>query len=135
MTARELYECDPGFRGFLAKWDEDRRCPFPLEDYLRDRDMHSQADCAKWATEEKDRPVYHPNKEIERGGLCGPYPTTHYAIGSNVQWFWAPGTRNASNFPDGRVEDYQKKVIERPGPIDAIIGLMDAWVPLEEPEA
>ncbi len=49
VTCAELYQTDPGFRGFIAAWVEEKRCPLPLVDYLLDRDLEAPAEAARWA--------------------------------------------------------------------------------------
>lgn len=126
MTARELYDTDPGFRGFLACWDEDRRCPLELVDYLLDRGMDSQAEAARWAHEGDDWELFssaHPNSCKARHGR---YP----ACFSDGDWMWrchetqSSFYSNRSHWCDGHGLSGE---IEGLTAHEAIIALLDAW--------
>lgn len=128
MTATELYEQDAHFRGFLQAWDEDRRCPYPLADWLTDHypDMIGPAKCARWCATQPDRPVWMP-LDCEKKTPCGPYP----AYG--MWWFFVPeeAQRDACSVPKKMiVRDVMKD--DQDTSVEAILALMDAWNPEAE---
>lgn len=134
VAAKELYETDPGFRGFLACWDEDRRCPLELVDYLLDRGMGAQAECARWAAETPDRPVLSAYVSCgERPGICGPYPMMHNERNSNgfYGWWWGIGMGQYA----GAVEpdllelgsNYLQNSDRHDSAVAAMLTLMDSW--------
>ena len=135
MTAAELYECDPGFRGFLTVWDRDRRCPFALQDYLLERGMDSQADCARWCATEPDRDLF---KMAQYPGTvrakCGPYPVR----GIFRKGFgWSSYANMADvifchGVPELRLNEYVV-ALDKPSTTSAIIALLDAWIPESVP--
>lgn len=127
MTAAELYEHDAGFRGFLAVWDENRRCPLELVDYLLDRDMTGPAECARWCATYRDRSPYDPAGDPPHGTY--PQPNTP------EDWYF-----HVSNYTDhdGWANSIPARLVTVPPlsfrnrkdatPALAIVALMDAWV-------
>lgn len=127
MTAAELYATDAGFRGFLAVWDQNRRCPLELVDYLLDRGMESQAECARWAATEPDREVYNPKKANgEREGNCGPYP----GMSGDAYWYWllTETTDRPHRVPRVSVGEMEWGILTGDSPEGAMVTLMDAWI-------
>lgn len=129
-TARQLYDVSPDFREFLKAWDADRRCPYPLADFLLEHGLEEQAKCAMWAATERDRPTYNPITESgELESPSGPYPTME--IDSN-DWFFVGMCRTVLGrncccpmmFPFNTVG---VACATGSTPIDAIIDLMDRW--------
>ncbi len=126
MTAAELYECDPGFRGFLAVWERDRRCPLELVDYLIERDMESQAECARWCATQPNRSPYNP-PDAEP---CGPCPLKngqrddYYYFISRYEIEWA------NSIPAEMVTELPKwfRDREETSPAHASVTLMDKWI-------
>jgi hypothetical protein len=49
VTAAELFDTDADFRALLQCWIDNRRCPLPMADYLRERGLEGQAEAAEWA--------------------------------------------------------------------------------------
>jgi len=43
------YTNNTEFMAFLSVWQRDRSCPFPLADWLRERDLPGEASGADWA--------------------------------------------------------------------------------------
>lgn len=78
-TATELYGTDAGFREFIAWWVNDRRCPFPLADYLRELGLEKQADVAFWATNQPDKKRFWQPHKLE-----GVFP----GLSPNSNWYW-----------------------------------------------
>lgn len=126
MTAADLYECDPGFRGFLAVWVENRRCPLELVDYLLDRDMEGPAECARWCAAEPDRDIYDP-PDAGRGGPCPlqnrPRDDWFFLVTNQLLWW-------SNSVPLRFVTESSQWFRTRNDktPESAIVALMDAWV-------
>lgn len=121
-TARELYERDSTFRAAIASWVEYRRCDLRLADYLMEYGLESQADCARWAATEPERPQYGEIKI-----RCGPYPKAELRV---VSWYWYPDRYldHANCVPKMRllsVEGHNSHAT----PTDAILWLLDNWKP------
>lgn len=98
--ASSLYEVDADFRSMLALWDEHRRCPLPLVDYLLDRGLERQAEACRWAATEPDRPVW---SFCDRA--TGPFPTTSTG---HVYWCWrseGDPVRHANEVEDNRLTE------------------------------
>lgn len=132
MTAKELYETDVGFRGFIAVWVENKRCPFPLADYLLERDMPTQAGAAYWAATTPDRLVYM-SKWYENS-KCGPFPQDW---GKSGHWAFFPSSvcDSAEDVPESHVPGLSDgDGSNRPTPELAILDLLDLWVVPYTPE-
>jgi hypothetical protein len=130
MTVYDLYG---GYelKGFLSHWDEYRRCPVPLIDFLLDHGLEDPAACARWCAERPDYPVYYPDFEGgERGGTCGPYPGFMHG-----QWVFREFDREFTPFahriPSQSLfvaeNDPHPGDIRRDAPIDAVLALLDLW--------
>lgn len=133
MTAKKLYKVSDTFRSLIEAWEIDRRCPFAMVDFLLENDLPVQAEAARWAATEEDRPVFVPLVDHgERGGECGPYPIA-LCREKTLQWVWTEhvGTRKigaASDLPDGTdIEQIYRTIRE------AILALLDNWK-LPQPE-
>lgn len=134
MTAHELHESDPGFRGFISSWVTEGRCPLPLVDYLLEREMLSQAECARWAATEPVRRWYG-GRYWDSADMLYPYPR------QSGSWSWGWYARkydlhDADDVPLAHVrlpptENWSVKVSGpvcfRSSPATAILALMDAW--------
>ena len=125
MTAAELYKADPGFRALITIWVKKRRCPLVLVDYLLDREMYAQAECARWAATAPDRKVLTPLRFYgERDGRCGPYPGCF----GRDDWQWEPGSVfGAFGVPAGATRPGFESLSYKT-PRKAVLGLMDAWL-------
>jgi len=129
MTAAELYECDPGFRGFLAAWEADRRCPLELCDYLLDRDMEGPAECARWAAEGDQWESWGGTMNVR---VSGRFPWHQdwkqtYLFRQLVGYDSEQNNRS-HRYPGDRVRKDVLGDITGPTPALAIVALMDAWV-------
>lgn len=128
MTATELYDVDPDLRTLLDLWLDDRRAPLVLADYLRDRDMWAQGDCARWCHETPDRQVFSPLYNFgERGGACGPFPGLFSDfVTAKLVWRFrkmANGTLgpNAHDVPPWGTS------AKTDSPVRSILALLDGW--------
>jgi hypothetical protein len=79
VTAAEL-TTDPTFRGFLASWEADRRCPPELADWVQDRDGESPLWwAAVTAAETPLRPWWTRDGRYHTDDLRGLFPAYNYA--------------------------------------------------------
>lgn len=138
-SAVELYAVSGEFRALIAYWDQHRRCPLPLVDFLLEHGLESQADVCRWAAAEEERPVSAPTTG-ERGGKCGPYPTKS-SMPSEVggYWYWnGPNKRRdyAHHVPvTVPTETASNHFVRHPTPVEAILWLLDNWqLPPEAPK-
>jgi hypothetical protein len=126
-SARELYDREPTFRAGIAAWVEDRRCDLRLVDLLLEHGLTAQADCARWAATEPDRPFYRDQKSGEQ---CGPYPCLYKGT---FYWYDCNGdapVRDAHDVPRarfGRKVNYVTDKFE--SATDAILFILDNWKP------
>ena len=139
MTAQELHAADPDFRALVARWVRARRCPLVMVDYLLDREMYTQAECARWAATAPARPTDHPKfprYEWTRNGLVvrplrkapyGPYPYP----GPRGRWIWSHGHKRRQTHQDVPFGSVPGSFFERTA-AGAILRLLDAWL-LTEP--
>lgn len=119
MTAVELYECDPGFRGFMQVWCDQRRCPLELVDYLLDRDMVRQAECCRWMHEGDS--FYSYATEVGSGRF--PWRLM------SGDWIFRPArSDNKKDMWAHRVVGIVQDV-EAPSAIMCILKTIDAWNP------
>ena len=129
-TAAELYARDPDFRALIARWVRARRCPLVTVDYLLDREMHTQAECARWTATEPKRKVFMPLNG-ERKSPCGPFPS--FAIG----WYWVVTAKpNRANEIMHSAAKCHIDMKSHDSPEEAILALLDAWLltaPVETP--
>lgn len=105
MTATELYDTDGEFQAWVEKWVEDRRPPFPLADWLAERELPLLAKAVQWCIDQGTRKVNMPYYWYgESTEPCGVYPAT--LVGDRIRnkssdsitledfdWFWFCGTR------------------------------------------
>lgn len=122
MTAVELYKSNHDFKAFIDIWAVERRCPFPLQDLLLEEGMEDQADCAKWCSEQPDKPIFFPS-EGEDKTACGPFPTK-----GAKSWFWSPfpdtiGYASFVDYKHCRLND----LIEGITVPSAIVNFLDNW--------
>jgi hypothetical protein len=132
VTAKELYNESAEFREFLAAWDRDRRCPYPLGDWLLERDMIGPARCAQWCAVQPDRPVWPVSSEDTRTA-CGTYPNPVRSFTTEsyfLRWCNSMKMEHSNEVLGGSGD--RGELIEGPTPIDAILALMDAWNPEAE---
>ena len=133
LTASELYGISSEFKAFLQLWDQERRCPIPLVDWLLEMGLDRAAEAARWAATKEDRPVYLPQYG-ERDSCCGPYPSkgSLYKDGvseSSVVWYWRYIANYASSIPSTAASN----ILHTPysplhhAPIKAILWLLDNW--------
>lgn len=133
MTAGEAYNTDLTFRVLVDQWVSGRRCPLPLADRCLDFGMEAQADCARWAATEPERPVVCEGYEVEDRGASFPYP----GLGAKAPWGelqhrWAEADESygrdlptARNVPAGRAPNLR----ESETVLAAILWLLDNWKP------
>lgn len=126
-SARELHEHSSTFRCGIAEWVQERRCPLSLVDLLLEYGLEKQADCARWAATEPDRPVFGAGKRE----VCGPFPTS----GGNSEWFWwhlngqyGPDFRFSMDVPE-EMAGATAMDCKEPTSTDAILWLLDHWKP------
>lgn len=123
MTARELYDCDPRFRGFFDSWNADRRCPLAMVDYLLDRDMVDQAERARWAATMPDRPVWGGCHSGFKGS-CGAHPVMSRYF-EKTTWWWVPGEDIANGIGEQESDWHYSTHPDPDNPTDALILLLD----------
>lgn len=134
MTSHRAYLVDLDFKLLVDGWVEDKRCPMPLVDRCLELGMTTQADCARWAATEIDRP-----RTVAESEWCGPYPTSAgwcYWLSSNL-WM-----EDYAEFPDGSLDQTGCYVVPRgnlrwdvghhtnrfDSTLDAVLWLMEIWV-------
>lgn len=129
MTAIEFHTKSPDFAAFMAHWREDRRCPFPLPDFLLEHDLPGPAAFALWALNEPDRPVALPTEYGERRGTCGPFPAA-----TRHCWYWAVREMRAGmpltphHVPRAQLTYSASPALPRGATeIDALLTIMDRW--------
>lgn len=108
MTARQLLDTDPTFRSFLDCWVRDRRCPFPLVDYLLELGLEGQAEGARWAEEQPLRRLYNIDPVYE--GRCFPAFAT-----SSDSWFWDQGGSTLDSTADELPAELMRAVDKQTG--------------------
>jgi len=124
-NARELYHRDDTFRAGIAAWVEERRCDLRIVDVLLEHGLTAQAEGARWAATEPDRPFAEDTKR----GPCGPFPS--FCAGT---FYWYDCEN--SGYPDeshdvprerfGRQVNYQTDKFQSAA--DAILFLLDNWL-------
>jgi len=134
MNCRDLLDTDPTFVAFLACWERDRRCPFPLVDYLLELGLEGQAEGARWASECQARPVFGDGRV-----KSGPFP---FVNSERDTAFWGYGNRWSDGINSAEV---CKRVDRRSGKPSgifpsvtlAICGLLDGFADYltENPDA
>ena len=122
--ARELYDREPTFRAGITAWVEERRCDLRLVDLLLEYGLTTQAECARWAATEPDRPFAE-----DRGNetVCGPFPSMY---GGNFYWYGTARTNDSHDVPQkyfGRKVNYSTHKFQSAA--DAILFLLDNWKP------
>jgi hypothetical protein len=125
-SARELYERDATFRAGIAAWVAERRCDLKLVDLLLEYGLTTQAECARWAATQPDRPF------ANRSGVhCGPFPCKYKR---DFYWYDRGGNRASRDSHDiprkhfGRPVHYLTDKFK--SATDAILFLLDNWKPL-----
>jgi len=104
MTATELYDTDGEFQAWVEKWVEDRRPPFPLADWLAERELPLLAKAVQWCIDQGTRKVNMPYHWYgESAEPCGVYPATLVGVRAatkvntsevtmaDMDWFWYVG--------------------------------------------
>lgn len=92
MTAATLYDTDADFRALIQCWIDNRHCPLPLADYLRESDLEGQAEAAEWAALKPEAEVW----DIDRT-VSGVYPQGRY-------WFTCENGNFADTVPEELLE-------------------------------
>src|SRR5215510_7386825 len=72
--ARDLYVHNDTFRAGIAAWVAERRCDLRLVDVLLEYELTEQAECARWAATEPDRPFLEDHRDRTK---CGPFPSCY----------------------------------------------------------
>lgn len=127
LTAVAAYRCDHEFRGLVDVWVSERRCPVPLVDRCLELGLDRAADCARWASTQPDRSTPESIGPNEKRGKWGPYPTQNTP--KHGQWFWRHFTYECCYVPESIAGSMDLNLRT---PLDAILWLLDNWVP-EEP--
>lgn len=96
MTAAELL-AHPEFLAFCSLWEQDRRCPLVLGDWLRDRGLDGHGAGADWAATYRDRRQYDGFGRAT-GRRCGPCPWSTTAL-REWAWFAPLGFPDAARIP------------------------------------
>lgn len=121
-SACELYERDETFRTGIAAWVAERRCDLRLVDVLLEHGLTTQAECARWAATEPDRPY--------RGGgpKSGPFPSL---FDGDYYWYDCGPYKKMKETHDvpreclGRVVNYTTDRFKSAA--DALLFLLDNW--------
>lgn len=113
MTAAALYETDSDFRALIQCWIDNRRCPLPMADYLRERGLEGQAEAAEWAAWEPDR------REYALETFSGIFPTHRYWFHSDVGKF--------ADSPPEEILSEADRYTEKMDFSDCLLWLLDRW--------
>lgn len=128
-SAEQLYQHDMTFQGAIDVWVRKKWCDERLKDYLAERELLSQADCAEWATSCPQRPIHRMKDE---GRKSRAYPQR-----SDEWYYWV--TDNHIGKDDADVEscyiipfvnikeDISFTNNKFDTPEGAILWLLDAW--------
>jgi hypothetical protein len=125
QSARELYESDATFRAGIAAWAAERRCDLKLVDLLLEYGLTIQAECARWAATQPDRPF---PQNGDRRITCGPFPCIHAGV---YYWFDCGSSDTVHDAHDiprehlGRTVNYQTHKFKSAAA--AILFLLDIW--------
>jgi hypothetical protein len=128
-SARELCDRDATFRAGIAAWVAERRCDLRLVDLLLEYGLETQAECARWAATEPDRPLAEDRGDD--GVVCGPFPSCYlgdyywYDCGSHSRTLLDSHDIPRKHF--GRQVDYRTDRFKTAE--DAILFLLDNWKP------
>lgn len=123
MTAAALYETDSDFRALIQCWIDNRRCPLPMADYLRERGLEGQAEAAEWA--------FWDSKTADDKGFA--FPRTGMR---NVWWCYTQTYMGKYYNPDNGIpEELQNEEEKRandclryfPTLTQALLWLLDRW--------
>lgn len=137
MTPREAYDRDDTFRALINVWVQERRCPLVLAERAQELGMAESVKlCAEWAAAEPERPVqsYSEPSDTTTGPApaCAWHPSnTTYKYGTRGSYFWCHDELNnpSCHIPRGKVRDLNKDNIYFEMPLDAILWLLDNWIP------
>jgi hypothetical protein len=123
-TAKQLYDASPVLRGMIEQWVTDCRCPIQMVDYLMEHDLYSQAEAARWAATEPDRPSIRSPR-----GSCGPYPEFWASLG----WCWTVEALDKLKYhhrlPTHLVNPFDDQKDPRPLANESVIWLLDNFIP------
>lgn len=125
LTCTQLYEADANFKGLVDLWVSERRCPVPLVDLCLEFGLERAADCCRWASSVPDKRVFSTAEE--KRSDCGPYPCID--PGGKAYWYRGTGDHFADHLSGANAPPSPKyfNSIE-----DAILWLMDNWIPSKE---
>lgn len=127
-NAKQLYEVDSDFRALINAWVIDRRIPYCLHDYLLERGLSSQADCAKWAIDLPDRTTFKvPGYNTDFPEKMPLYPTLN--SGEPYYYFLIVGAGWNDIHDYVPVTNLKKEITKVKGNSipECIIALLDAW--------
>jgi hypothetical protein len=115
---------DTDFIALLRCWENDKRCPLPLGDLLRERGLESAGRAADWANTYRDR------KMFGKGYDCGPYPMK---TGKGFFWHWdgfdPTDYDKIAIYCDSLPEEARNAGIRTYLTVpDALCAFLDAWV-------
>lgn len=119
----ELYTMSPDFRAFIACWIEDRRCPYGLGDWLEEMGLDRQAEAARWAATEVDRPVFSAEENVEKSGPFPLFPIYESDEPKGCAYWFVGNMSHANCIPEHtKVADCQWLAVDK-----CLLFLLDGW--------